>query len=267
MILLLVVWLSGCSSVGTSNNPYFESVDGPTLTPASDTFFDLIRLPPPAGRISVAIYRFPDQTGQFREAGQSSFSTAVTQGSGALLTTALLDSGWFRPLEREGLQDLLTERRIIRQIRDDVPNLRQASLMLDGGIIAYETNTATGGVGARYFGLGVSEQYRVDQVTVNLRAIDVNSGEILVSVLTTKTIFSQKMEGDLFRFVRNQRLLEAEAGYSINEPRYLAANDAISAAVVHLVVQGVEQNLWRLGNEEDRLHPVISAYRSAYQDR
>ncbi|MGM0449514.1 MAG: CsgG/HfaB family protein [Pseudomonadota bacterium] len=248
-------------------DPFTTGIDGPELTPASETFLDLIDLPEPAGAIPVAIYRFPDQTGQYREAGQSSFSTAVTQGGRTLLTTALLDSGWFRPLERGGLQDLLTERRIIRQLRDDVPSLREASLMMDGGIIAYETNTITGGFGARYFGLGASEEYRVDQVTVNLRAVDVKTGEILLSVTTTKAIYSRQLQGDIFRFVRDQRLLEVEGGISLNEPRYLAAKDAIGAAVVHLIVQGLEKNHWRLKDDDDLDHPVIAAYREQYRSR
>ena len=42
--------------------------------------------------------------------------------------------------------------------------------------------------GARYFGIGVSEQYRVDQVTVSMRIVSVQTGEILLTTNVTKTI-------------------------------------------------------------------------------
>lgn len=253
--------------MGYDREPEWHDVEEARLAPATQTFYDLIELPPPKGRIPVAVYGFRDRTGQYRETPQSSFSTAVTQGGGAILNDALLDSGWFRPMERGGLQDLLTERRILRQLEEDVPSLSEARLLLEGGIIAYETNIATGGAGARYFGLGANEQYRIDQVTVNLRAVNVQNGEILVSITTTKTVYSHQLEGDLFRFVRFERLLEAEVGYSRNEPRYLATTDAISAAIIHLIVQGIEMDHWRLSDEADYDHPVLHAYREEYIDR
>lgn len=266
-MIMLSVLVGGCTTLGYDREPEWDDVEEARLAPATGTFYDLVDLPPPKGRIPVAVYGFRDRTGQYRQAPQSSFSTAVTQGAGAILNDALLDSGWFRPMEREGLQDLLTERRILRQLEEDVPSLMEARLMFEGGIIAYETNVTTGGAAARYFGLGANEQYRIDQVTVNLRAINVQTGEILVSVTTTKTVYSHQLGGDLFRFVRFERLLEAELGYSRNEPRYLATSDAISAAIIHLIVQGLEMDHWRLANPTDHDHPVITTYRQAYADR
>lgn len=256
----IVVLSGGCSVVGVDEVPDWEEREEPSLAHASSTFGDLIQLPEPASQIPVAVYGFRDRTGMYREAPQSNFSTAVTQGGGSLLVEALLDSGWFRPMEREGLQDLLTERRVARQVNNNFPSLKEARLMLEGGIIAYENNIVTGGAGARYFGIGASERYEIDQVTVTLRAVDVHTGEIINSVTTTQTLYSRKLEGDLFRFVRYQRLLEAEGGYARNEPRFLAVNDAISAAVIHLVVQGIAKGHWRPANQDDLGHPIIKAY-------
>lgn len=265
---LLLPLLIGCTTVMEADRePDWSDAEPPSLTPATETLFDVIEMPPPAGRIPAAVYRFSDQTGQFRSGGQNNFSTAVTQGAGSLLTSALVESGWFRPLEREGLQDLLTERRILRQVQEQVPSLSEARLLFEGGIIAYETNITTGGAGARYFGIGANEEYRIDQVMVNLRAVDVNTGEILASVDTTKTVYSHKVQGDIFRFVDDQRLLEAEAGYSRNEPRYLATRDAIYSALVHLIVQGIARDHWRLEDEEDIDHPIIQTYWQEHLDR
>lgn len=268
LLPVLPMLLLGCTTImEVDEAPDWGHVDAPELVPPSSTLFDLIEMPPPAGRIPVSVYRFSDQTGQFRAGQQNSFSTAVTQGGGSILTSALVESNWFRPLEREGLQDLLTERRIARQVHNELPPLREARLVFEGGIIAYDTNITTGGAGARYFGLGANEEYRIDQVTVNLRAVDVHSGEILASVDTTKTIYSHMLSGDIFRFVRDQRLLEVEAGYSRNEPRFLATRDAIYSALIHLIVQGIANNHWRLADDADLDHPVIDAYWTAHENR
>ena len=268
--IALVSLLAACSS---PHDPSPTSWNAPVLTPVSDTGRDLVRLPPPKGRIVASVYGFRDQTGQYKPAPDSSFSTAVTQGAGAMLVKALADSGWFVPEEREGLQNLLTERRIVRALDtrpagakpapDTLSGLLPASVLLEGGIVAYEQDARTGGMGARYFGLGASDQYRTDQVTINLRAVDIRTGRILVTVSTTKTIYSYKLSADLFRFVSFRRLLEAEAGYTTNEPAQLCVRDAIEAAVIHLVIQGIREKHWALSNLADLNSPIFKAYVNA----
>lgn len=243
----------------------------PVLTPATDTGRDLVSLPPAKGRIVASVYSFRDQTGQYKPAPDSSFSTAVTQGAGAMLVKALSDSRWFVPVEREGLQNLLTERRIVRALDSRPPNasadslsgLLPASILLEGGIVAYEQNVRTGGLGVRYFGIGASQQYRTDQVTVNLRAVDIRTGRILVAVSTTKTVYSYKLSADVFRFVSFKRLLEAETGYTRNEPAQLCVRDAIESAVIHLIIMGVRENHWALQNPADMDAPIVKSYLDA----
>ncbi len=268
--LALLLLAGGCGIVRDPSST--ASWYGPTLTPISDTSRDLMQLPLPRGKIVASVYGFRDQTGQYKPAPDSSFSTAVTQGAGSLLVKAISDSGWFIPVEREGLQNLLTERRIVRALEarpgqkppaDNLSGLLPSSVLLEGGVIAYEQDVRTGGIGVRYFGIGASDQYRTDQVTVNLRAVDIRTGRILVSVSTTKTIFSFKLAGDVFRFVSFRRLLEAEAGYTTNEPAQLALRDAIAAAVILLIVQGVRENHWALRNPKDLDSPVMKAYLDA----
>jgi curli production assembly/transport component CsgG len=269
---LSVLLLSACSAVDYQRDmPLGPLSAGPRLTPVSDTHRDLVSLPVPKGRIVASVYSFRDQTGQYKQAPDSAFSTAVTQGAGAMLVKALADSRWFIPVEREGLQNLLTERRIVRALEtrqqappaDTLSGLLPASILLEGGIIAYEQNVRTGGAGAKYFGIGLSEQYRTDQVTVNLRAVDIRTGRILATVSTTKSIYSYKLAGDVFRFVRFKRLLEIEAGYTRNEPAQLCVLDAIEAAVIHLIVQGIKENHWALENPAHIESPIFSAYLEA----
>ena len=251
LILLLVgvaVLTAGCASM----NHAFETKDAhPGLqSTAHDAMTDL---PAPQDKVVAAVYQFRDQTGQYKakERG-SSFSRAVTQGGTSILMKALKDSDWFRPIERKGLSNLVKERDIIRSIRQqyDRENAQQlspllyAGILLEGGIIGYDTNVITSGGGVRYFGIGGSGQTRQDQVTIYLRAVSTQSGRVLKTVHTTKTILSQKVDGGAFLYVDQDRILETEAGYSFNEPPVLAVTEAIDDAVRSLVLEGVRDNLW-----------------------
>lgn len=265
--LLAMTLISGCAtSVSKSAGPTGPQGAGPTLTPESQTHRHLVALPEPAAKITVSVYGFRDQTGQYKPPPSNAFSTAVTQGAGSMLVKALLDSKWFVPLEREGLQDLLTERKILRAARqnsgngNDVRPLLTSDMLLGGGIVAYETNVMTGGSGARYLGVGGSDEYRVDQVTVNLRVVDARSGQILASVSTTSTIFSRRLDVGIFRFVRFREVFEAETGFSRNEPVQLFVNEAIESAVIHLIARGIRGKVWRLKRADDIRSEVIRSY-------
>ncbi|USD67152.1 CsgG/HfaB family protein [Vibrio sp. SCSIO 43136] len=266
LLSLSLMVLSGC----TTSLAIPEPDRNPTLMPRGATYLDLVALPRPKGRILVSVYDFRDQTGQYKPSPNSNFSTAVPQGGTALLTNSLLDSNWFVPLEREGLQNLLTERKIIRAAQkkdkhttnhgDDLSSLSSANIVIEGGIVAYDSNIRTGGVGARYLGVGTSGQYRTDQVTVNLRAVDVRSGKILLSITTSKTIYSHELTAGAFRFIEYKELLEAELGYTHNEPVNIAMMSAIDAAVIHLVVKGIEVGLWRPQLKDYLSNPIFQRY-------
>lgn len=269
-LLAMAATLGGCTVLKSASDSLFgPGIDRAQLTPRAPTFHDLLRLPAPAGKIPAAIYNFRDQTGQYKPAPASSFSTAISQGGASMLMDVLNQSGWFIPLEREGLQNLLTERKIIRAALNkpnappnntELPSLLAANILLEGGIVAYDTNLQTGGVGARYYGIGLSGQYRVDQVTVNLRAVDIRSGRVLHSVLTSKTVYSKEITSGVFRFVKFRRLLEMEAGITTNEPAQLAALSAMEAAVIHLIGQGIIANSWALKHPEEISNPILQYY-------
>ena len=218
----------------------------------------LKRLPAPQEKVVAAVYRFSDQTGQYKPSEQvASWSTAVTQGATTILVKAMENSGWFVPIERENLSNLLNERKIINSTRAQnndnsaLPPLLFAGVLLEGGIIGYDTNIMTGGAGARYLGTGLSGQYRKDQVTIYLRAVSTQTGRILKTVHTTKSIISQELQGGVFKFVDTNRLLETEAGYTYNEPPVMAVTEAIDEALKTLVIEGVDQGLWSPSNGQE----------------
>ena len=229
---------------------------------------DLSELPDPNEKVYAAVYSFRDQTGQYKlSENVSSWSTAVTQGATSVLLQSLEESGWFTTIEREGLSNLLNERRIIRQTQEQYQGnsnalspLLYAGVIIEGGIVAFETNIRTGGVGARYFGTGASGEYREDQVTVYLRAVSTSSGRILKTVHASKTMLSQKLDVGIFRYVSLKRLLEAETGYTYNEPSFVAVQEAIDKAVLALIIEGVEENLWQIQDSTQMESEVFRRY-------
>lgn len=245
--------LGGCTSLTDDwVPPYAQDA---TVIEVSETLSELQTLPKPMGKIAVSVYGFRDQTGQYKPTtGASSFSTAVTQGATSILMQTLGETDWFMPVEREGLQNILTERKIVRAANTDenspeLPPLTTAKIIIEGGIVSYDTNTRTGGLGAEYFGLGGSTLYREDQITVFMRAVDVRSGQVLVSVSTNKKVLSKEIRAGLFRYVSYKRLLEIETGFTTNEPMFECVKQSIEKAVGELVLKGIDKGVWRAREE------------------
>ena len=264
---LLLILLTECNSFLEPLKTYDA-----TLGPKTSASKQLNSLPLPKEKIVAAVYKFRDQTGQYKLSNVgTSWSTAVTQGATSILLQALEESGWFVAIEREGLSNLLNERKIIRSSRANysankneneqlLPPLLYAGIILEGGIISYDTNVLTGGEGIKYFGVGGSDQYRQDRISIYLRAISSQSGRILKTVYTTKMILSQQVDIGVYRFVDFQRLLEVETGYSSNEPVELCVKEAIEKAVESLIIEGIKDNLWELKYPEEINSKVIRDY-------
>jgi len=233
-------------------------------------------LPPPTQQLPVSIYSFRDQTGQRKpNLNVAELSTAVTQGGAAILIDAAFRAGsgtWFKVLERNGLDNLLQERQIIRATREQFGNttplapLTFGGMLLEGGIISYDTNRVTGGAGARFLGIVASTEYRADVVAVYLRAVSVSSGEIVESVQVSKTLYSVKLQANVFKFVGFEELLELEAGITANEPTRIAVRQAIEAAVYALIAEGAMRKLWTF-EDGSAGTDVIKAYKRTRSPR
>ena len=125
-----------------------------------------------------------------------------------------------------------------------------AGLIMQGGIISYDTNIKTGGAGARYLGISASRQYREDIVIVSLRTISVSTGEILMEVLVTKELLSVGVATDLFRFYEmGTELIEVEAGSTVNESMAIALQKAIETAVYETIHEGKAKGFWVFKDE------------------
>jgi curli production assembly/transport component CsgG len=262
-VLLLIVgalFLNGCAAIVGAGSGLALEPKGPEIVPSSA--YQLLNLPPPLTKAVVAVYNFSDKTGQRKTIDNiASFSTAVTQGSDDILIEALRDAGrgnWFAVVERAGLDGLTRERQLIKNTRDmyegeganKLKPLLYAGLILEGGVNGYDTNVRTGGAGARTLGIGMKHQYREDKVTVVLRAILVQTGEVLLNVTATKTILSTGGGTDFFKFYElGTQLVEAESGSTENEAGTHAVRAAIEAAVYGLVIQGLERQVWDFNYE------------------
>ena len=281
ILLASLLILSGCASVPKwSDNPQDceppEIVDLVTLIeyPISrkyicidqpeavdlPSYVKLLQLPPAEEKPIVAVYSFLDKTGQRKaREGIADFSTATTQGGVELLIDALKTAGggtWFRVVERQGVDNLVRERQIIRSARQEFAGeggpqplnpLLFAGMIIEGGIIGYDTNIMTGGRGARTLGIGYARQYRKDVVTVSVRAVSVLTGEVLLNVQARKTILSYGSGGDIFRFIEEgTQLIEYEDCVGNNESVTYATRAAIEAAVLELIYQGHDRGYWKI---------------------
>ena len=120
-----------------------------------------------------------------------------------------------------------------------------AGLLMQGGVVAYEANLKSGGLGARYLGIGNSKQYREDTVTISLRLVSVSTGEVLVETLVTKSILSTSISQDIFRFIEQQtELVEIEGGVAENESVSIALQKSIETGVLNIINIGIDRGYW-----------------------
>ena len=216
--------------------------------------------------MTVGVYSFTDKTGQRKPADNiANLSSAVTQGAEVWVIDALLQAGegtWFEVVERVGMDNVIKERQLIRNTRENYEKepvqlspMKFAGLLLEGGIVGFDSNIQTGGQGARYLGIGLSEAYRVDQVTVAMRLVSVQTGEILLTTQVTKTIASHSKGGDVFTFVdMNTKAVELERGVAVNEPVTYAIRTAIEFAVLEIIHLGEEKQYWKFKKDKLGIH-------------
>ena len=248
MTLFLGLALAGCAATAMNFDVQKQSIAYKELETITE---------PKDGPIVIAVYDFVDMTGQKKPIKDfASMSTAVTQGSYQILIKALQDAGegkWFRVVERHSLASLLQERKLIRTTRqmadgenaEPLPALLFAGAYVTGGVVGYDSNIVTGGAGARILGIQAHKQYRQDVVSIILRLINVQSGEVIITTTIEKTIYSTETGGDIFKyFDAATMLVEIEAGVARNEPVTFAVRKAIEKGVVELIKQGVEKGLW-----------------------
>ena len=151
------------------------------------------------------------------------------------------------------LDGLTRERQLIRQMREayegkdakQLMPLMFAGMLIEGGIIGYDSSSESGGSAFRWLGIGPQTQYSKDIVTISLRAVSVNTGKVLMAVTVTKTVYSTSDSIAVLKFLNDgTQAFEAESGLTINEPGTLAVKTTIEAAVVELIKEGQRKGVW-----------------------
>ena len=258
-VTLASMTVLGCVATTDTRQKIDAMSEGPEIITAR-RYNELVNLPPIDGpKIPIAVYRFPDLTGQRKPTQNfASLSSAVTQGAEVFLYKALQDAGrgsWFQVIERAALENLVRERQLIRSQRElyekeeakPLTPLIVAGIMLDGGIVGYDSKIGSGGIGARLLGVGAQQEYRKDEVTVVLRLISVNTGEVLLSTGASKTVLSTGAGANVFKFIDvGTKSVEFEAGSTVNEPTTYAVRIAIEAAVADMIKEGAKKKLWKI---------------------
>jgi curli production assembly/transport component CsgG len=257
LVCLWVILLSSCAVIEESGDLVLTKKIQPTTTLNLQSE-ELRNLPPAQIKPTIAIYpnSFRDLTGQRRSNSSFAlFSTAVTQAPEAFLIRAFkhtADGKFFRVVERVGLDDLVKERQLIRSTRqefeddDKMKPLLFAGLLVQGGVISYESNLKSGGSGARYLGIGTSKQFREDTVTISLRLVSVATGEVLMETLVSKSILSTSVSQDVFRFIEaGTELVEIEGGIAENESVSIALQKAVENGVLNIINIGIDRGYWK----------------------
>ena len=251
--LLAATVLSGCASINTAK---LRTWDDPVVT-VPELKKEPQLAPPAQGALTVAVYNFRDLTGQRKSVQNiASLSSAVTQGADNYLIQSLQTIGggqWFKVVERGGLDNIIKERQLIRQMRElyqgdkaqPLPPMVFAGILLEGGIVGYDSNTVSGGNGARLLGIGASTEYRQDEVVISLRAVSVSSGEVLSSVMVKKTVASVQDRVGVIKFYElGQKAFELESGVAANESINRATQLAVHGAVIELINDGARKGHW-----------------------
>ncbi|MDD3319957.1 MAG: curli assembly protein CsgF [Paludibacter sp.] len=207
------------------------------LVPENTAKRNLINLSAPQGKAVTAVYKFCDQTRQYKasETG-ASWSTALPQETTTILVPTLEESGWFTPIERENLATLLNEHKVIRSSRtqyegtdsnnrNSLPSLHFAGVIVEDGIILYNTDILIKGAGVQYFGATPS---------------GVSDG--------------------IIRYVNPKHSIETETRYIYNQPTEKSATESIEKAVESLINKRVKTKSLELNDQNPTSHPYDGHY-------
>ena len=247
--LLLSIVLSGCSDL--NSEPIADARLESESILAQNTDLEIPVSPP----IIVGVYQFTDQTGQraVLDRQTSEMSSAIPQGLSSMLVQELLTSGdgkWFRVVERETITAILNERQVVvaalgPDVEEPLQSLLLPGILITGGAVSYDRKVSQRFAGVGFASINGQNEIYSDKVTVVLRAVSVQTGEVLESVYVSKEVLSQMNSINVLKIVNNSTLA-IEAGMVSNEPVSVAVRTAISAAVRELFIRGLARGWWEV---------------------
>lgn len=245
----------------------------PSATPTVLTDEPISLPPPPRRPLTLGIYNCIDTTGQRRPTGQpQELSTAVPLDCTPYMIEAIrsLQPGYVYLVERQHVDELLRERQLAVLAlnsaaeagqaarggglpRANVPTppqhhlatLRVAELLLIGQVVAYDRATKQASGGLAINGVGGDATWVTDLITFSLRAVAVQTGQVIGQTMATKSVTSLRIAGHATRiFSSSASAVEFELGGSGNEAVGLALRAAVHSALGKLIEQGIHDGWW-----------------------
>jgi curli production assembly/transport component CsgG len=226
-----------------------------------------ITLPPPPPRaLTVGVYSCIDTSGQRRPTRlPQELSTAVPMDCTPYLIDAVrsVPRGYVFLVERQHVDELLRERQLatlaLNTPTDSAPaagiealpppparrliTLRVAEILLIGQVVAYDRATRQVAGGVAVNSTGGSGEYVTDLVTFSLRAVAVQTGEVLGQSTVSKSVTSLSIGGHISK-IYSTDVVEIEFGGAGNEPVGLALGAAVRSALIALINQGLRDGWW-----------------------
>lgn len=238
--------LAGCVSEGE-----------PSATPAILASEKIALPPPPQRALTVGVYSCMDTSGQRRPTGfTQELSTAVPLDCSPYLVEAIqsLSPGYVYLVERQHVDDLLRERQLATLALNNLDTpapaaarklsvLRVAEVLLVGQVVAYDRATKEVAGGLAVSGIGGSGTMVTDLITFSLRAVAVQTGQVLGQTTATKSVTSFKAAGHSSQIFTTS-IMEFELGGAGNEPVGLALRAAVRSALSDLINNGVHDGWW-----------------------
>jgi len=243
----------------------------PSAEPQKQAEEEIVLPPPPGRALTVAVYNCIDTTGQKRPTGASQeLSSAVPMDCSPYLVEAVrsLTPGYVFLVERQHVDELLRERQLATLALNNLTppaspgaagtagpaaspiapprrlnTLRVAEVLLIGQVVAYDRQTRQLSGGLALAGIGATATVVTDLVTFSLRAVAVQTGEILGQSTVTKSITSQTI-GAHDTQVWPTTILDAELGGGVNEPVGLALRKSVRSSLTQLVDHGIHDGWW-----------------------
>ena len=142
---------------------------------------ELPLLPPLVGpKKTVAVMDFENKAGAASE-------FRIGSGMAEMLTTSLINSGRFIVVERQAIQDVLTEQdfgasgRTTQEAAAKFGRVLNAQILVRGAVTEFAQRTSGGGQGFRYKGISLGMSGGKAHVAVNIRLYDSTTGQVLDS--------------------------------------------------------------------------------------
>ena len=261
VILLALVWLSGCSLIPMQVNSHYSSeaavIQGSSsrnnTTPMETAFSCLSRAYREAGTpvVSIAVGDVKDYTGKYSQAE----GNAITQGGALMLYSALGKMGSAVRLQ-ERFDTRIAELELAyadrRQLGDgrlhavepgkpQVPwvpyfggSILRSDYYIVGGITEVNYNIQSGGAELSVSAVGGKSRTFTMNVGVDLRVVDSRSLVVIKTVSMQKQITGVEVGAGIFRFFGSD-LLDLNVGAKSQEPLQLGVRTTIEHGLLELL--------------------------------